>query len=456
MHATVTNLLESYGYIFLFIVVGAESMGIPVPGETVLVSAAAYAALGHLDIYTVVLTAAAAAILGDTGGYWIGHRGGVAAIHRWGRMLHINESHIALAHKFFERHGGKTVFIGRFVAILRTWAAVLAGVARMPYRTFLFYNATGGILWAGLFGTLGYIFGRNLPKLDHLIGQASLAVVLLVALVVILIIAMRWFRANTDNIAESSSTAWQRAAHSRATEGFGRRHPRMWNFISDRFARGEYLGLHLTLGLVASLGALWLFGAITEDVIHHDPLTQLDVLMLDWFRAHASPSGDAVMSAISLIGSPAAVALIAVAVGVVLVTRRNWIVFGGWAAAFAGGAVLDWSLKHIIQRPRPPGASMFMHQFSYSFPSEHAMGSTVGYGMLAYLLVTFWAVRNSSRIAIVTATVVLLLSVGLGRLYLGVHYFSDVIGGYAAGAVWLVACMSGVEIARRQPHTSRD
>lgn len=456
MHETVTNLLESYGYIFVFIVVAAESLGIPLPGETVLVTAAAYAALGHLDIYVVICVAAAAAIVGDNGGYWIGARGGIAVIQRWGRILHINESHISRAHAFFELHGGKTVFFGRFIAILRTWAAILAGVARMPYRNFLIYNASGAIIWASLFGALGYLFGKNIPKLDHLVGQTSLAIVLLVALFVVIVIAFRWFRTNSDGIAERSATSWHRRVHSNRLDRYGSRYPRAWNFLSDRFARGEYLGLHLTIGLLFSVGALWLFGSITDDVIHHDPLTQLDVLIFYQLRGHATTFGDTLMSAVSFVGSPAVVALIAIAVGLFLIGRRRWIVLGGWIAAFAGGAVLDWTLKRIIQRPRPPGALLFMHRFSYSFPSEHAMGSFVGYGMLAYLLITFWATKNSTRVLIAVVSLVLVVAVGFSRIYVGLHYFSDVIGGYAAGAVWLVACISGVEIARRQPRLSGD
>jgi undecaprenyl-diphosphatase len=456
MHETVTALLETYGYLFLFVIVGSESLGIPVPGETALVTAGAYAALGHLNIYAVVLTAACAAIFGDTGGYWIGHSGGIAIVHRWGRLVHVNESHITRTHEFFERHGGKTVFIGRFVAILRTWAAIMAGVARMPYRTFLFFNAAGGILWAVLFGTLGYVFGRNLPKLDHLVGQASLAVVLLVALLVALALILRWFRANSNAIAEAAASKWQRILHTAAIERFGHKYPRLWKFVADRFARGEYLGLHLTIGMIISLASLWLFGGITEDVIHHDPLTQLDVSILHWFRAHATPAGDAVMSAISLIGSPAAALLLGVIGGIVLAIHRRWLALGGWAAAFAGGAIIDGALKLIIHRPRPPGAMEFLRRFSYSFPSGHAMESLVGYGMLAYMLVTFWATRHRSRTLIVTAALLLVLAIGLSRLYLGVHYFSDVIGSFAAGSVWLVACISGVEVARRQPHGSGD
>jgi membrane protein DedA with SNARE-associated domain len=194
MDATMTGLLESYGYLGVFLLVGIESLGIPIPGETALVTAAAYAALGHLNIYGVVVVAAAGAILGDTIGYWIGRRAGLAAVRRWGRSLRVNASHMDRAHTFFQRHGGKTVFIGRFVALLRSWAAVLAGVGCMPYGAFLFYNATGGIVWAALFGTLGYVFGRNLPRLEEYIGQSSLAAAALIAVIALAALAIHRLR----------------------------------------------------------------------------------------------------------------------------------------------------------------------------------------------------------------------------------------------------------------------
>ena len=456
MHATITGLLESYGYVFLFVLVGLESLGVPLPGETALVTAAAYAALGHLNIYAVVVTAAIAAIVGDNGGYWIGRRGGLALVRRWGRVLHINESHLERAHDFFQRHGGKTVFIGRFVALLRTWAAVLAGAANMRYGIFLVYNALGGVLWAVLFGVLGYVFGRNLPRLEQSIGQASLAVALLIALIIALAIGMRWFRDNASGIAAHTAgrttSLWQRLSYGPRLAAFRRRHPRAWHFLSVRFARGEYLGLHLTVGLLVALSSLWLFSGITEDVVHHDPLTQLDLVILHWFRQHATPTTDTISSAISLVGSPVTMAMLAVTVGVVLIIFRRWLELSGWLAAFVGGGLLDFALKHAVQRPRPPGASAFLHQFSYSFPSGHAMGSVFGYGMLTYLVVTFWLRGRTTRKIAVSAAALLVLAIGVSRLYLGVHYFSDVAGGYAAGLVWLAACVSGVEIARRQPH----
>ena len=129
--------------------------------------------------------------------------------------------------------------------------------------------------------------------------------------------------------------------------------------------------------------------------------------------------------------------------------RRQWILLAGWLAAFAGGGLLDAALKLAIRRPRPPYAAAFLHHYTWSFPSGHAMVSLIAYGMLAYLVVVLWTNRRSTRISIVLGAGLLIVAIGFSRLYLGVHYFSDVVGGYAAGVLWLSACVSGLEVARR-------
>jgi membrane-associated phospholipid phosphatase len=230
---------------------------------------------------------------------------------------------------------------------------------------------------------------------------------------------------------------------------FGSWAQRMRTFVAARFARGEYLGLHLTLGLLISAAALWLFGAITEDVIHHDRITQFDVNLLNWLHARATPKGYAVASVISLLGSTMTLTLVALGIGLILGVRRQWIMLVGWLIAFAGGGLLDAVLKLVIHRPRPPYAGAFLQHFSWSFPSGHAMGSLIGYGMLAYMLVVLWVHRRSAQVVVVLGAALLIVAIGLSRLYLGVHYFSDVVGGYAAGVLWLSACISGLEVARR-------
>src|SRR2546422_972464 len=339
MLQTISGLVASYGYVVLFFLVALESLGIPLPGETALLTAAALAALGHLSIYAVVATAVAAAVIGDNGGYWIGRKGGIALGRRYGRRIHLNESHLDRARGFFERHGPKTVFIGRFIALLRTWVAVLAGTARMPYGSFMFYNALGGVCWAVMFGTLGFVFGRNLPRLEHYIGQASLAGALLVALVVGLVLAWRWFERNRARLVERTQSSWQQVLGRPALQRLKVRHPHAWTFVAARFAGGGYLGLHLTIGLAISLGGLWLFGGVTEDVIHHDPLTRFDATLLEWIHAHATPAGNAVCNAISVLASPATLTILPLGGGPLPPARRQWILLPGWLVAFAGGGL---------------------------------------------------------------------------------------------------------------------
>jgi len=177
----IVHLVSHYGYALLVVLVGLESFGIPLPGETALVTAGALAARGHLNIFAVIVAAAAGAIIGDNGGYWLGRKGGIALVRRFGRKVGLTETKLLRVHEFFDKHGAKTVFIGRFIALLRSWAAALAGVGEMPYGLFSMYNALGGIAWATVFGVLGYIFGHNMPLLERYIARFSIGLLVLVA-----------------------------------------------------------------------------------------------------------------------------------------------------------------------------------------------------------------------------------------------------------------------------------
>lgn len=279
-----------------------------------------------------------------------------------------------------------------------------------------------------------------------MLGQATLSIALLAALIVTLALCWRWFEANRAELVDRIAAGWRHAVTGPLLERAKARFPRAWAFVAARFARGEYLGLHLTVGFLVSLVGLSVFASVTEDVVHHDPLTQFDARLFAWTQAHATPTGHLIFAAISFLGSLQVMSTLALGVGLLLVVRRRWLAFAGWGAALAGGGLLDGILKVLIQRPRPPTAAALL-QHSWSFPSGHAMGSLIGYGMFAYLLVTLWVHARRAQIAIVASAVLLIVAIGVSRLYLGVHYFSDVAGGYAAGLLWLSACASGLEVA---------
>jgi len=174
-----SRLLQSYTYPVLVGLVLLESVGIPLPGEIALVTAAAYASAGNISIFIVIILAALSAIVGGILGYWIGIKGGLPLVVRYGGYVGIRKSHIEKTHAFFERNGAKTILFGRFVAILRTWAAVVAGAACMSFKKFVTYTSIGSIVWAIVFGSLGYFFGRDLPLLEKHIARASFGVLAL-------------------------------------------------------------------------------------------------------------------------------------------------------------------------------------------------------------------------------------------------------------------------------------
>ncbi|MGH2443462.1 MAG: DedA family protein [Chloroflexota bacterium] len=182
----INNVLSTWGYLAVFVFVAIESTGIPFPGETMLITAAAYAGAGHLDIPYVIIAAAAGAIIGDNLGYLAGRTGGRELVLRFGKYIHLDQSKLDVAERFFAKHGDKTVFFGRFIAILRAWAAFLAGLNRMHWAKFLVFNGAGGIAWATIYGILAFELGKNLSLLDRVlkvVGYGGVALVIVIAVV---------------------------------------------------------------------------------------------------------------------------------------------------------------------------------------------------------------------------------------------------------------------------------
>jgi membrane protein DedA with SNARE-associated domain len=185
-----SHLLSAYGYWAVLVFVAIESTGIPFPGETMLLAAAIYAGTSHhLQIAFVIAAAAAGAILGDNIGFWVGREGGYRLLRRYGRYIKLDERKLKLGQYLFQKHGGKVVFFGRFVAVLRAWAAFLAGVNRMHWPPFLAFNAAGGILWATIYGLGGYALGNNVHKLTGPVGIAT--VVIAIAVIVASLVVLR-------------------------------------------------------------------------------------------------------------------------------------------------------------------------------------------------------------------------------------------------------------------------
>jgi membrane protein DedA with SNARE-associated domain len=168
------DLVATHGYWLIALTVGIESMGIPLPGETMLVTAAIYAgATHHMSIALVVAAAALGATLGDNLGFLIGQRA-FPWLQRHGHVVRLDKDRLRLGEYLFRRHGGKVVFFGRFVAVLRAFAALLAGANQMAWSRFLFFNASGAVVWSGVYGGAGYWFGEAVERLTRPLGLMML------------------------------------------------------------------------------------------------------------------------------------------------------------------------------------------------------------------------------------------------------------------------------------------
>ena len=188
------HLIARYGYAIVALFVGGESVGIPLPGETVLLTAAAFAGRGHLSIVGVIIASIAGIIAGGSAGYWIGHSAGQAVVLHYGRWIGVTPERLDHTRQFFARYGARAVMVGRFIPIVRILASVVAGISNMPFARFTVYNAIAGIVWSVLFGVLGFEFARDLPRLEDRVGEVSLIALIAGAVAAVAFLAWRHFR----------------------------------------------------------------------------------------------------------------------------------------------------------------------------------------------------------------------------------------------------------------------
>ncbi len=186
------HLLQAYGLWAVALLIFLESTGVPSPGETMLIAAGTYAGSTHrLNVVEIVLVAIVAAVVGDNLGYWVGRKGGWPLLRRYRRVWHIDDATLKIGVYLFRCHGGKVVFVGRFVPLLRTYGALLAGVNRFPWSRFLFWNGTSACAWATVWGTLAFVFGNALRRYESIATLSALGVALAVTVTSGIVIAHR-------------------------------------------------------------------------------------------------------------------------------------------------------------------------------------------------------------------------------------------------------------------------
>lgn len=273
-----------------------------------------------------------------------------------------------------------------------------------------------------------------------------LVVVALVA-VVGLFVTMRLSERYARALWRTATRLWKGIAAGALMQQIERRLPIVGRVMRSLSAT-EYLIVHVVIGFAIALGLIG-FLSLADAVSERETLVHVDLALATSLHASASPASLEVFGVFTVFGSGIGIALIGVAVGFVLLRKGRRLLALGWTIALVGVGVLNFALKAAFARPRPVlETGLTFH--GWSFPSGHSMGTWVTAGMLVYLGLLFFR-SPSTRLTIAAAAVVWSVAMGFSRLILGAHYLSDVLGGFAAGTVWLGACISGLEVARRRP-----
>lgn len=448
----IIDLLGHWSYLIIFLAAFLESaafMGFLVPGETIVVLSGFLAFQGYLKLGNCISIIALGAIFGDTVGYVAGKAVGRDYFERHKRLLFLKEKHIEKTEEYFRRHGGKTVFFGRFIGFLRAMAPFAAGMSRMPYKRFFSFDIAGCVIWAAAFTLLGYFFGQSWQLIEKWSGRAGVFIFFIVLVIAGFSYLYRKIVKRQEEFYSWFRNKYTAIISQPYIKNYIERHPALVAFIKERLSPGSYLGLHLTIGLTLSAVFVWIFGGITEDILTDDPFVEFDLWVLSNVLYFRTPVITKFMVIFTHLAGEAAVAAGSLVVITYCLIKKKFDYLVAYISAILGGGILILVSKVAIHRLRPFSETSIINAGEWSFPSGHAMMSVIFYGMILYFMIRdvhSWKLR----VFMATATVFIIFLLGLSRIYLQVHYLSDILAGYAGGLFWLTICITALEIYRKR------
>ena len=436
--ADISRALGDWTYLlvgaFAFLETGAF-VGLVVPGETVMLLGGAVAGQGEVDVYVLMAIAWFSAWAGDTTSFFLGRRLGRAFVLQRGSRVGITQERFERVESYFDRHGGKTILIGRFISLVRALAPFIAGSSGMRYRAFVPYSIIGTGIWSILHILLGYFFSQSIDEAAKYAGRGFFILGTLIVVVVGSVSAFRFLR---DPGNRARTVRWMEGhAVARWLVVLGRRAQPQARFIWNRLTPGGAFGLEVTTLISILFIGLFVLVAYTE-IVSGDPgptpgdrtaIDVVDSIRADWLVD--------VAKAVTRLGSAAITWPLALVCAGALAGARRWPEFWVLVLGMLITIVGVHELKAEVDRPRPPGGLVGVE--GSSFPSGHAAYSTL-YVWLAVTLVMRLRPGMARGALVVVAGFLLAGVVGLSRVYLGVHYLSDVNAGWALGASAFSLC----------------
>jgi membrane protein DedA with SNARE-associated domain len=441
----ISHTLGAWTYLLVGVFAFAETgafVGLVVPGETVMLLGGAVAGQGAIDIYLLIAIAWFSAWAGDTTSFFLGRRLGREFVLKHGPRVGISRERFEKVEDYFGRHGGKTIFIGRFISLVRAFAPFIAGSSGMRYRAFVPYSILGTGLWATAHILVGYFFSRSIETAGKYAAKGAFALATLIVIVVAVVWLYRHLRERENREAAVRWMEGHRAT--RWLVALGRR-PQL-RFLWDRVTPGGTFGLEFT-SLMATLAVaafvLVAYAVVLGENPGPTPGDETAAEIVEHIRSGALTS---IAKAITWLGAGGVVTALAALCAALLAWRRRWtelwVLVAGMAITQTGIDVL----KEVVDRPRPTGG--LVEAAGSSYPSGHA-AHAVFYLWLAVTIVLRLRPGMARGAAVVTAGFALTALIGLSRVYLGVHYLSDVSGGWALGAVaFSLAAAAGLVVSQ--------
>jgi membrane protein DedA with SNARE-associated domain/membrane-associated phospholipid phosphatase len=436
INAVASHILALPDWLALLVVFALPALessafvGFVFPGEVALILGGVLASQGRLSLAAVLVAGIAGAIVGDSAGYLVGRRYGRGLLEgTLGRF--VRHHHFDRAEAYLAERGGKSVFFGRFTVALRVMIPGLAGMSRMPYRKFAVYNIAGATAWGTFTVMMGYLGGASWQHVAHLASRIGLAALALVVLAFAAGWVLRRARRNGEG-PTSLSWAWVRTGRGLAASPPGRwltaRYGRQVAWVGRRLDPLAPTGLSLTVLLTVAAACAWTFAGLTQDVTSHEGLALADPRVHTWVLAHRTDWLDTVMRTVTWAGST--MILLPVLVLSTVLQRRargSWRPAVEVAVAYGAAVVAHAVVAGAVERPRPPAAGWLAAASGWSYPSGHTTQVTALCGALL-LVVSRGAPREVRTVASVVAVTIVVL-VGASRVYLGVHWLTDVLGG---------------------------
>jgi undecaprenyl-diphosphatase len=443
---------HAWGYWIAFFAALLETtigVGLFLPGSTIILFLGALSARGYLDTGDLIWFAVLGAILGDNINYYLGRRYGAGWIEKGFWFLKSN--HIEKARNFMDVHGAKSVFLGRFIPSVKEVVPFIAGSVKMNRRIFMFWNVLGAVGWGFEWVLAGYIFAQSLNLAELWLSRAGLFFAFLVIIGGILYFFKYLIIKKGKQIVIIAGSIWQSIKEAVIKNEhvvlWMQKHQRSISFLKARLDTAAFSGLTLSILTLAFVYVLALFAGIMEDLITSDPIVAADIRIANLFFVFRTDSLTNVFSWITLLGkSQVILGFIAIAVALLWLWRKNYYIFSLFIAV-TGSEVFTYLGKLAFHRPRPELA-VYAEQ-SFSFPSGHATIAVAFYGFAGYLLMRFVQSWNT-KVNVFFATILIVIAIGFSRVYLGVHYVSDVWSGYLVGAMWLIIAISFSEWLRHQ------